>query len=103
MGILDRIFGKPKYKSEKSKIEAVPGALVASYEGETIYNMLTPHMQQFLGRCVGAIKKEGIKAKGTGQFSILIGEDGREIFLKDYYKPVEDPLLISLVVEEAKK
>jgi hypothetical protein len=98
VSIFDFLFRK------KKGLDAVPGALVTSYDGEVIYNMLTPHMQQFLGRCIGAMKKEGIKAKGTGQFSILLGENTQaEIKLSDYYKPEDDPELTLQVVAEAKR
>ena len=52
-----------------------------------MYNLLDPAMQQFLGRCVGAIKKVGIKAKGTGSFSVLLGEDQKtELKLDQFWK-----------------
>lgn len=57
-------------------LRAVPGA--SAYEdesGKVIYNMLDPMMGEFMGRCIGAVKKSGITAKGTGQFSILLGEN----------------------------
>jgi hypothetical protein len=71
--------------------------------GQVVYNLLTPHMQQFLGRSVGAIKREGIKAKGTGQFSVLLGEhQEKELHLSSYYKPTDDPALLEAVVAAAK-
>src|SRR5262245_35701115 len=70
------ILDKPLVKN----LRAVPGAGVfASRDGKVLYNLLTPHMQQFLGRCVSAVKKAGIKAKGTGQFSILLGDSRTEL------------------------
>jgi hypothetical protein len=39
-----------------------------------------------MGRCVGAVKKAGIRAKGTGQFSILLGDDQRaELQLDEFW------------------
>jgi hypothetical protein len=65
--------------------------------------MLTPHMQQFMGRCVGAVKRAGISAKGTGQFSIMVGEQRVELRLDPFYQPTDDPALIELVVTEARR
>jgi hypothetical protein len=93
--ILDEASGK--------NLRAVPGAAAVSHEGKVIYNLLTPHMQQFLGRCVGAIKKAGIKAKGTGQFSVAIGDLQKELRLDDYYKPFDDPAIVDAVVARAKE
>src|SRR3954465_10228769 len=55
-----------------SGLRAVPGALSASdrVTGQVVYNLLTPHMQQFMGRCIGAIKRSAVTATGTGPFSI---------------------------------
>jgi hypothetical protein len=90
--------------SSGSGLRAVPGALVAeSHSGQVIYNMLTPHMGQFMGRCVGAIKRAGIAAKGTGQFSILVGEQGRELRLDHFYQPADDPTIVEQVVAEARR
>jgi len=72
-------------------------------DGEVVLNILTPHMQQFLGRCVGAIKKAGIKAKGSGQFSVLLNDGQHEIHLTRFYKPEDDPELIQAVVGEARR
>jgi len=69
---LKRLFGG-------GGLRKVPGALSASdSSGRVVYNMLDPLMQKFMGQSVGALKKAGIKAKGTGQFSILIGEEGKQ-------------------------
>ena len=65
--------------------------------------MLTPHMQQFMGRCVGAIKRAGIAAKGTGQFSIMVGEQRRDLRLDQFYQPSDDPAIIEQVVAEARR
>lgn len=73
MGFLDRLFGK---KKDEEGLRPVRGAGVYSDQGgKVVYNMLDPWMGKFMGRCVGAIKKSGIPAKGTGQFSVLLGED----------------------------
>ena len=100
MGFFNKFFGK-----KKNGLDSVSGAMVASdSDGKVIYNMLTPHMQQFLGRSVGAIKKEGICAKGTGQFSILVGDDQKvEIKLSVYYRENDDPANIQAVVNAAKE
>jgi hypothetical protein len=83
---------------------AVPGALVVgTAEGGVIYNLLTPHMQQFMGRCIGTLKRAGIRAKGTGQFSVLIGKRERELRLDRFYQPVDDPAMIEKVVAEARE
>jgi hypothetical protein len=84
-------------------LRPVPGAAVMSHDGKVIYNMLTPHMQQFLGRCIGAIKKVGITAKGTGQFSIVLGDTQIELPLEQFYKPSDDPTIIDSVVAKAKE
>ena len=88
-----------------SGLRAVPGALVSQdrHSGQVTYNLLTPHMKQFMGRCIGAIKKAGLPAKGTGQFSVLVGEPGIEIHLSEFYQPSDDPLLVEHVVSEARR
>ena len=85
-------------------LKAAPGALVASHKrtGQVVYNMLTPHMHQFMGRCVGAIKKAGLKAKGAGQFSIIVGANS-EVHLSEYYQPSDDPTIVDHVVAEARR
>ena len=86
------------------RLRAVPGALVAkAHNGQVLYNMLTPHMGQFMGRCVGAIKRAGIVAKGTGQFSILVGEQERELRLDRFYQPTDDPAILEQVVALARR
>lgn len=65
--------------------------------------MLTPHMQQFMGRCVSAIKRVGIAAKGTGQFSLLIGEQRTELRLDQFYQSSDAPAIIEEVVVEAQR
>ena len=89
--------------ARKPELRPVPGALVASAGGHVIYNMLTPHMQQFMGRSVSAIKKSGLKAKGTGNFSILVGEQQAELQLDRFYQPTDDPALIEDAVAAAKQ
>jgi len=76
---------------------------VSSAEGRVIYNLLTPHMQQFMGRSVGAIKKAGLLAKGTGQFSVLVGEQHAELHLDRFYQPTNAPEPIQAVVAAAKQ
>ncbi|HWB03220.1 MAG TPA: hypothetical protein VG796_09365 [Verrucomicrobiales bacterium] len=97
MSWLQKIFGG-------SGRRGVPGALVArTSNGQAVYNMLTPHMQQFMGRCVSAIKRSGISARGTGEFSVIVGEKGTEIRLDRFYKPSDDPAAIDNVVAKARK
>jgi hypothetical protein len=83
------VFGwfKKRERPEFEGLRAVPGAGVyESSDGRVVYNMLDPQMQQFMGRCVGAVKKAGIPAKGTGQFSILLGDDQRaELRLDEFW------------------
>lgn len=90
-------------ESPGKTLRAVPGAAAVSHQGEVIYNLLTPHMQQFLGRCVGAIKKAGIKAKGTGQFSVLLGDAQAELRLDEFYEPADDPAIVEKVVARARE
>jgi hypothetical protein len=75
--------------------------------GQVMYNLLDPVMQQFLGRCVGAIKKAGIRAKGTGSYSILLGEDQKaELRLDKFWKEYcdsQDVGVFGQVVEAAKQ
>ena len=89
-------------------LRAVPGTgTYHDKSGKVVYNMLDPTMQQFLGRCVGAIKKAGIKAKGTGQFSILLGEpQSGELILDRYWKEylkTQNPAVFESIVAEARK
>ena len=100
MGFFDKLFGR----RQRPGLKAVPGALsYAKRDGVVVYNLLTPHMQQFMGRCVGAIKKAGIAAKGTGQFSILVGEHHAELNLGRFYQPEDDQKLIEAVLQTARK
>src|SRR5262249_22857818 len=75
--------------------------------GQVMYNLLDPIMQQFLGRCVGAVKKAGIRAKGTGSFSLLLGEDRKaELRLDPFWAEFcnsQDAAVFAQVVEAAKK
>jgi hypothetical protein len=104
MGLFDNLFGRSQRLSQpapqqRAPLRAVPGALsYSNKEGAVLYNMLTPHMQQFMGRCVSAIKKAGIAAKGTGQFSILVGERRAELRLDKFYQPEDNPKLVEDVV-----
>jgi hypothetical protein len=109
MGIFDKIFGRNERIStptphQRESLRSVPGAQSYSdKKGEVIYNLLTPHMQQFMGRCVSAVKKSGISAKGTGQFSILVGERSAELRLDKFYQPEDDPKHVENVVNAAQK
>jgi hypothetical protein len=99
---LRRIFGGKQQPD--AGLREVPGALVArTLDGRVAYNILTPHMQQFMGRCVSAIKRSGIAAKGTGQFSILLGEQRAELRLDQFYQPTDDPTIVEQVVAESRR
>lgn len=102
MNWLKKIFGTSR--EESAELREVPGAMaVRTSDKKVAYNMLTPHMQQFMGRCVSAIKRIGLRAKGTGQFSILVGAEEKEIRLEEFYQPSDDPALVDRVLEEARK
>jgi len=109
MGLFDKLFGRRQQPSgphsqQRPPLRAVPGALsYATRDGGVLYNLLTPHMQQFMGRCVSAIKKTGIAAKGTGQFSILVGDRNAELRLDKFYQPEDNPKLIEDVLHAAQK
>ena len=102
MGLLGRLFGR-----KEQYLRAVPGATAyADKRGKVVYNMLDPWMQQFMGRCIGALKKAGMSAKGTGQFSILLGdEQSIELRLDDFweeFRKTQDEAVFSRVVEAAR-
>jgi hypothetical protein len=89
-------------------LRKVPGALsVSDASGGVVYNMLDPWMQKFMGQCVSALKNAGIKAKGTGSFSIRIGEDGKkELPLDSFwsrYAESQNAGEFDAVVSEAKR
>lgn len=102
-GWLQRLIG-----ATNRNLRAVPGASAyRDASGRVIYNMLDPWMQKFMGQCVGAIKKAGIRAKGTGQFSVLLGEDRSlelplDEFWRDFAKS-QDPAILDQVVVAARK
>ena len=103
MGFLSKLFGK-----KDVGLRAVPGAGVyADKTGKVVYNMLDPIMGQFMGRCVGAVKKTGIKAKGSGHFSILLGEEQtRELVLDEFwakFQDSQDGTIFNEVAEAARK
>jgi hypothetical protein len=104
MNWLRKLFGCDSQKPA-SGLRPVSGALVASDKatGQVVYNMLTPHMQQFMGRCVSAIKRGGMAAKGTGQFSIFVGEQRTELRLDQFYQASDDPSVVEQVVAEARR
>lgn len=104
MGLLNKLFRKKKNED----LRAVEGAGVyKGANGKVIYNMLDPSMGKFMGQCVGAVKKAGIKAKGTGQFSILLDDDqDLELALDQFwanFQKSEDKNIFSVVVEAARK
>jgi hypothetical protein len=92
----------------REALRTVPGAGVyRDRSGQVMYNLLDPWMQQFLGRCVGALKKAGIRAKGTGSFSVQLGDgQGAELQLDPFWSEfcqAQDPNIIARVVEAAQK
>ena len=81
LSFIKRIFG-----GKDGGLRKVTGALSASdASGRVVYNMLDPWMQKFMGQCVAALKKAGIRAKGTGQFSIRLGDEGEKELLLDTF------------------
>jgi len=103
MGLLRKLFGK-----KDEGLRPVPGASVfADSKGEVLYNMLDPTMGQFMGQCIGAAKRSGIKAKGSGQFSILLGDDGgQELALDrfwDRFQESHDQTVFDSVAELARR
>jgi hypothetical protein len=101
------MFGWFKRKPDDA-LRPVPGAAVyRDGSGQVLYNLLDPLMQQFLGRCIGAIKKAGIRAKGTGSFIVLLGDaQESELRLDEFwseYCDKQDPGVFARVVEAAQK
>jgi hypothetical protein len=111
MGWIKRLFGgaEASTPAERAGNETAPkhlapvaGALAASHEGRVVYNMLTPHMQQFMGRCIAETKKAGMQAKGTGQFSMVVNGSA-EVKLSGFYQPQDDPRIVQEVVAAARR
>src|SRR5689334_22764071 len=103
------MFGwfKKRKASKSDGLRAVPEAGVyRSTDSQVCYNMLDPWMKQFMGRCLGAVKKGGIRAKGTGQFSILLGDDQRaELRLDEFWADFsrsQDPAVFERVAASAR-
>jgi hypothetical protein len=97
-----------KPNAPDAPLRPVPGAgAYRDNSGQIMYNLLDPIMQSFLGRCVAAIKKAGIRAKGTGSFSVLLGEDQTaELQLDQYWKEfceAQDSRVFARVAEAAKQ
>jgi hypothetical protein len=97
-----------KTHAPSGSLRLVPGAGVfRDNSGQVMYNLLDPVMQQFLGRCVGAIKKAGVRAKGTGSFSVLLGEEQKaELQLDPFWKQYcesQDTGIFARVAEAAKQ
>ena len=102
------MFGWFTKKNRGDAPREVPGAGVyRNTSGQVIYNLLDPFMQQFLGRCVGAVKKAGIRAKGTGSFSIVLGDHQRaELQLDQFWREFcnsQDASVFVRVVDAARK
>jgi hypothetical protein len=82
-------------------LRAVPGAGAYSSGGKVIYNMLDPMMQQLMGRSIGAVKKAGMRARGTGQFSISLDDGTHELLLDEFYARLcDDPSAESAIMED---
>ena len=80
----DECFEKEQ-RGEKG-LRHVPGAMSYVQGQNVIYNLLDPIMGQFMGRCIGTAKKAGIKARGTGQFSISLNDGQAELLLDAFYQ-----------------
>lgn len=101
-------FIKSLFRREDAGLRKVPGTFSASNaSGRVVYNALDPWMQQFMGRCVAALKKAGIHAKGTGQFSIRLGDDGQKELSLDVfwsrYATTQSAAEFDAVVAEARR
>ena len=109
MGFWSRLFGREKAMAEPEEgLRPVPGSIaISDGDGKVVHNMLDPMMGQFMGRCTGAVKKAGIKAKGTGQFSIALGDgDGLELPLYplwEQYQQSQDQQVFGTAVELAQR
>ena len=91
--------------AQHDEFRPVPGAMVVKQGNRVVYNMLDPTMQKFMGQCVGAVKKASIRAKGTAQFSILLGEEAVELNLDAFWKEYAhsgDAVVFQKVVDAAK-
>jgi hypothetical protein len=104
-------FKKSKQAAGPSDgLSAVAGAGVYCVDhlpeqGHVACNLLDPEMQRFLGQCVGAIQRAGVQAKGTGQFSVLLGEELKaelplDSFWRDFFRS-RDPRVVDRVVQAA--
>jgi len=110
MSHFKKLFGGGDNEQRKpdGELRAVPGAGVYSLDGKVGYNMLDPFMQKFMGRCIGAVKKSGVSAGGTGQFSISINDGAQELILDEFWSRVceksdTESTVIEDVVEAAKR
>ena len=75
--------------ADNDGLRAVPGAMSYEAEGRVLYNMLDPFMKKFMGRCIGAIKKTGVDARGTGQFSVSINGGAHELLLDTFWAKLQ--------------
>ena len=68
-------------------LRAVPEAIVFRDDfGEVTLNIIQYEAQLFMNMFIGVIKKHGMPAKGTAQFSVLLGEGLKwELFLDDIW------------------
>ncbi|MDB2687264.1 hypothetical protein N9Y42_08630 [Mariniblastus sp.] len=91
MSLFKKLFGgSDDAKPSSEELRSVPGAASYSIDGKVGYNMLDPMMQQFMGRCIGAVKKSGLRAGGTGQFSVSINDGEHELILDEFWARVCD-------------
>lgn len=100
MGIFDKLFGRSEDKQEP--VSRPTG--FSDHSGKVVYTLLDPMMKQFMGQCIGAVKKAGIKAKGSDKFSIFVGEKLAELPLDrlwDRFQKSQDEAVFESVVTMA--
>lgn len=91
---------------EFEPVRPVPGAYVISYEGRVVGNMLSQPMQQFLGRCIAAVKRANVAAKGTNEFAVYLSDANVKLPLDKYWKAYledENVEVFQQVVAEARR
>ena len=75
-------------KPRSKHLRAVPGAIVFRNDlGQVTSNIIEYKAQLFMRMFIGVIKKQGMIAKGSGQFTVLLGEGFKwELFLDDIWE-----------------
>jgi hypothetical protein len=59
--------------------------------------------RRFKGKCIGAMKKAGLEAKGSPGFSALVGAELAEIDLEPFFSRRDEPDIVDTVVAEAQR